>query len=71
MKMTEIKEKAKLLGIEPCKMKKADLIHAIQKAEGYTPCFGKGDYNCPYIDCCFRDDCLQIQMRIVLPNTKS
>jgi hypothetical protein len=58
VKMPQIRKKARSLGIDPEKMKKADLIHAIQKAEGYTPCFGKSDGNCPYLDCCWRDDCL-------------
>ena len=40
MGMPEIKKKAKGLGITPGKMKKADLIHAIQTAEGCTACFG-------------------------------
>jgi len=35
--MPEIRVKAKALGITPGKMKKAELIHAIQQAEGYTP----------------------------------
>jgi hypothetical protein len=61
MKMTELKEKAKPLGINPNKMKKQELIHSIQKAEGYTPCFGKSNGQCPYIDCCFMDDCLTIK----------
>ena len=58
MKMLEIKEKAKPLGIVPGKMKKVELIHAIQKTEGNTPCFGKADNHCPYTDCCFMEDCL-------------
>ena len=32
--MTEIRKKAKALGIIPGKMKKAELIHSIQAAEG-------------------------------------
>ena len=56
--MPQIRKKAKSIGIDPEKMKKAELIHAIQKAEGYTPCFGTSDGNCPYLDCCWREDCL-------------
>jgi hypothetical protein len=58
MKMQEIRKKAKALGIEPGKSRKADVIRAIQKAEGNTPCFGKGTTACPYLDCCWREDCL-------------
>jgi hypothetical protein len=61
MKINEIKQKAKALGINCNKMKKAEIIHAIQKAEGNTPCFGKSnDGQCQYTNCCFIDDCLKI-----------
>ena len=59
MTMTEIRAKAKLLGISPGKMKKADLIHAIQTAEGCTPCFGRSHGDCPWMDCCWRKDCFK------------
>ena len=58
----EIKKKAKNLGVEPGKMKKADLIHTIQKAENNTPCYGKSNGQCPYTNCCFMDDCLKITL---------
>jgi len=60
MKMGEIKMKAKNLAIAPRRMKKAELIHAIQMAEGCTPCFGSSNGQCPYVDCCFMADCLKI-----------
>jgi len=50
MKMLEVRKKAKTLGGNPGKMKKTDLIHALQQAEGYTVCFGKSDGQCPYTD---------------------
>jgi hypothetical protein len=59
--MPQIKEKAKLLGINAAKMKKAELIHAIQKAEGCTPCYGRSNGNCPWTQCCWRGDCLSSQ----------
>jgi len=65
MKMLEIKEKARGLGITPGKMKKADLIHAIQTAERNRPCFGTSNGQCPYTNCCFREDCLK--MRVLSP----
>jgi len=61
MKMPEIKKKAKSLGINAGKMKKDELIHAIQKTEGNQPCFGKSNGQCPYTDCCFTDDCLTVK----------
>jgi len=59
MRMSEIRVKARAAGIDPGKMKKAELVRAIQTAEGFTACFGAGDRDCPYTDCCFRSDCLE------------
>jgi hypothetical protein len=55
--MTQIKDKAKLLGINAGKMKKVELIHAIQVAEGCTPCYGRSNGSCPWAQCCWRGDC--------------
>ena len=58
MKMAEVQKKAKGLGLVPDKkIRKSDLIRSIQRAEGNTPCFGTAVANCPYLDCCFREDC--------------
>ena len=62
MNMTEVRKKAKALGIIPGKMEKAELVHSIQTAEGCTPCFGKSDGQCEYTDCCFMQDCLKIRL---------
>ena len=59
MGMPEIRMKAKSLGLKPGKIKKAELIHAVQLAEGCMQCFGKSDGHCSYIDCCFIKDCLR------------
>ena len=61
MKMTlpQVKQKAKALGIETGRKKLADLILAIQKAEGNTMCFGTGTPACPYMACCWREDCIR------------
>ena len=61
MTLPEIRMKAKALGLKPGRMKKADLIHAIQVAEGCTPCFGQSDGYCSYTDCCFLQDCFKIK----------
>ena len=59
----ELMAEAKDLGIKGrSKMKKAELIHAIQVAEGCTPCFGRSGGQCSYIDCCFMKDCLKIRL---------
>lgn len=60
--MTEIKRKAKILGITPGKMKKTELIHAIQIAEGCSPCFGGSNGQCEHSDCCFMPDCLKTKL---------
>ncbi|MFZ0034679.1 MAG: Rho termination factor N-terminal domain-containing protein [Sedimentisphaerales bacterium] len=61
MKLEDVRKKAKKLGINCGKMKKPELIHAIQKTEGNTPCFGNSNNgNCPYTNCCFRSDCFKV-----------
>ena len=62
MGMPEIRMKAKALGLKSGKMKKVELIHAIQLAEGCTPCFGKSDGLCSYTDCCFMTDCFKTKL---------
>ena len=62
MGMPEIRMKAKALGLTSGKMKKADLIHAIQIAEGCLPCFGKSGGQCSYTDCCFMKDCFKTKL---------
>ncbi|MHC4121252.1 MAG: SAP domain-containing protein [Planctomycetota bacterium] len=62
LKMPEIRAKAKSLGLTPGKMKKAGLIHAIQTAEGNTPCFGRSGGHCSQTECCFMKDCLRISL---------
>ena len=58
MKMQEVREKAKELGLKPGKIKKkADLIRAIQSEEGNTPCFQTEVNNCDQAECCWRNDC--------------
>ena len=57
MNMTEIKAKAKDLGINSGKMKKIELVRAIQLAEGNNPCYGTNDGSCPWTECCFMADC--------------
>ena len=62
MGMPEIRMKARALGLTPGNMKKPELIHAIQTAEGYTPCFGRSNGRCIHADCCFTQDCLEFRL---------
>lgn len=58
MTLPQIRKKAENLGITPGKMKKTELIHTIQRKEGYNPCYGTANGFCPQETCCFRPDCL-------------
>ncbi len=59
MKMDEVRERARIAGVRAGKMRKAEVIAAIQRKEGNQPCFGSDlRYSCPYPECCWRDDCL-------------
>ena len=58
MKLDEIKEIAKQHGIKAGKMKKADLIQAIQNAEANEACFESGQVDsCGQAECLWREDC--------------
>ena len=57
MRLEDLKEKAERLGVKPGRMKKSDLIHAIQRAEGYEACYGTSNNGCPHLDCAFLSDC--------------
>lgn len=58
MKMEEVKEVAKGLGIKPGKMKKGDLIKEIQRAEGNEECYNSGKAaSCGQDACAWREDC--------------
>jgi len=58
MKIQEVREKAKPLGIKTFGKKKVDLIRAIQSKEGNVPCFKTGLDSCDQFNCCWRSDCL-------------
>ncbi|MCM2359069.1 MAG: Rho termination factor N-terminal domain-containing protein [Geobacteraceae bacterium] len=58
MKIEQIKEIAKKRGVKTGKMKKGEIIRAIQEAEGNPACFdtGKAD-ECGEMSCLWREDC--------------
>ncbi|HSH68599.1 MAG TPA: hypothetical protein VK997_01685 [Deferrisomatales bacterium] len=57
MKMTEIRSRARHLGIKNySRLTKPKLIRSIQMAEGNQPCF-TGIADCGQTDCCWFDDC--------------
>lgn len=58
MNMKDIREKARVLKVPNySRMRKDDLIRAIQAAEGNSPCFGRIP-DCRQSDCCWMGDCL-------------
>ena len=58
MKMVQVQELARNKGLKPGRLKKADLIHAIQCEEGNRPCFNEiNSAGCGQGDCLWRDDC--------------
>ncbi|AMV70805.1 SAP domain-containing protein [Desulfuromonas carbonis] len=60
MKIDEVRQRAYALGMNGIsRIKKGDLIRAVQQAEGNQPCFGTaGRLDCSQLDCCWREDCL-------------
>ena len=58
MNMKDIREKAKVLKVSNySRMRKDELIRAIQAAEGNGPCYGTIP-DCKQTDCCWMEDCL-------------
>ena len=62
MNMKDIRKKAKDIGITVgVGWTKIAAVRAVQTAEGYEPCFGRGLFGvCGQPDCCFRSDCEKI-----------
>jgi hypothetical protein len=58
--VTEIRERGRKLGISGMsKLRKGNMIRAIQTAEGNHDCFGADwRFDCRQFDCCWRQDCL-------------
>lgn len=57
MIVKEIRKIAREMGINGTKMRKVDLIRAIQLKEGNTPCYQTGIVACAQRDCCWWADC--------------
>lgn len=59
MKIDEIKAIARLHQIKIGKTKKVDLVRAIQRAEGNSPCFdSNSSKDCGQDNCLWRGDCV-------------
>jgi hypothetical protein len=57
MKVTEIRTMASNLGVKNySRLSKADLIRAVQVAEGNSPCYLQ-IFDCRVFDCLWREEC--------------
>jgi hypothetical protein len=59
MKMQEVREMAKKLGINSFGKSKLELIREIQRKEGHFDCYGTADDSCDQLECSFRSSCLK------------
>ena len=58
MNMIGVKDVARERGVKPGKMKKAELVRAIQSAEANAPCFNtRFSAACGQDGCLWREDC--------------
>jgi hypothetical protein len=59
MRFQNIQKTAKSMNINTYRMKKGDIIQAIQRAENNIPCFGTERVNsCQEEQCSWRKDCM-------------
>jgi hypothetical protein len=62
MNIKQVAEIAKKREVKLGKLKKTDLIRAIQLQEGNFDCFGKATTGeCDQLKCCWRSDCLTLR----------
>ncbi|MBI5102513.1 MAG: Rho termination factor N-terminal domain-containing protein [Nitrospirae bacterium] len=61
MNLKDVKDMAKEKGVKAGRMKKEEIIRAIQRAEGFFDCFGSAAAGeCSQAGCLWREDCLRI-----------
>lgn len=63
MKMKEIQTIAKQKNIKPGRLKKQQLVRAIQEKENNYQCFQTAVESCDQYDCCWRGDCQPVSKR--------
>jgi hypothetical protein len=60
LNMKEIREMAQRLGVRSTRMRKAELIRAIQRAEGNFDCYGTAtEEECDQEECLWREECFR------------
>ncbi len=58
MELREIREMAKALGVDATGMGKAEVVRAVQRAEGEVDCYASAAAEeCDQEDCMWREDC--------------
>lgn len=64
MRVEEVRKIARGMGTRLGRMKKAELIHRIQRAEGNIPCFGTDRVGaCEEMGCLWREDCIKLDKK--------
>ena len=65
MKIEEVRQRAYSVGLQGIsRMRKADLIRAVQRQEGNQPCYGASwRMECESHECCWREDCQSGHLR--------
>jgi hypothetical protein len=70
MKISQVQSIAREKGIKPGKMKKTDLIHAIQQQEGAFACYATAyDGECDQPICVWREDCFAAARQAISSQT--
>jgi len=60
LNMKEIREMARQSGVRSTRMRKAELVRAIQRAEGNFDCYGTAiEEECDQEECLWREDCFK------------
>ncbi|MCF8051143.1 MAG: hypothetical protein K9L59_07890 [Desulfobacterales bacterium] len=59
MKMTEVRQMAKELGVQSFGKSKVRLVREIQKKQGHFDCFATVEDFCDQSDCLFRRACFE------------
>jgi len=58
MNIEDINRIAMLKGIDPAGKPKFEIIRLIQTKEGNQPCYATQQFECQYLECLWRKDCI-------------
>jgi len=68
MRYQDIQKMAKRMGLQANKMRKTEMVRAIQRAEGNNACYGTAVSFCEQHNCLWREDCLAETEQASAPN---